>query len=206
MADREYLFKCLLIGDSGVGKSALLLRFCDRLFNSTYITTIGVDFKIRTITVNGATVKLQIWDTAGQEKFRTITSTYYRGAHGIMIVYDVTSRESFENVKMWIKEVQNHAGPSVVRWLIGAKIDLRTPEMVSEGSCVSTEEGAALAAELGIPFIETSAKNGDNVEQSFTDLATKIISTQGQTMQRGPEKSVVSVSDTVSKPNKKKCC
>ena len=97
--DYDHLFKLLIIGDSGVGKSSLLVRFADNTFSGNYITTIGVDFKIRTINVNGERVKLQIWDTAGQERFRTITSTYYRGTHGVIVVYDVTSGESFVNVK-----------------------------------------------------------------------------------------------------------
>lgn len=206
--DHDYLFKLLLIGDSGVGKSALLLRFCDKLFNSTYITTIGVDFKIRTVNVNGSLVKLQIWDTAGQEKFRTITSTYYRGAHGIMVVYDVTSKESFENVKMWVREIQNHAGANVVKCLVGTKLDLRTPELATAGTCVSTEEGQALATELQVPFIEASAKSGDNVDSAFMDLAAKIIATQGSAMQsnKPAQSHVVSVTETVGGDKKKKCC
>ena len=95
----EYLFKLLLIGDSGVGKSSLLLRFADSTFNQHHTTTIGVDFKIRTLCINGERIKLQIWDTAGQERFRTITSTYYRGTHGVIVVYDVASGDSFANVK-----------------------------------------------------------------------------------------------------------
>ena len=100
--DYDHLFKLLIIGDSGVGKSSLLVRFADNTFSGNYITTIGVDFKIRTINVNGERVKLQIWDTAGQERFRTITSTYYRGTHGVIVVYDVTSGESFVNVKRYV--------------------------------------------------------------------------------------------------------
>uniref|UniRef100_A0A3P9HPC8 small monomeric GTPase n=1 Tax=Oryzias latipes TaxID=8090 RepID=A0A3P9HPC8_ORYLA len=102
----DYLFKLLLIGDSGVGKTCVLFRFADDAFNSTFISTIGIDFKIRTIDLNGKKIKLQIWDTAGQERFRTITTAYYRGAMGIMLVYDITNEKSFENIKNWIRNIE----------------------------------------------------------------------------------------------------
>ncbi|KAL0401006.1 UNVERIFIED_CONTAM: Ras-related protein RIC1 [Sesamum latifolium] len=120
----DYLFKLLLIGDSGVGKSCLLLRFADDSYLDSYISTIGVDFKIRTVEQDGKTIKLQIWDTAGQERFRTITSSYYRGAHGIIIVYDVTDQESFNNVKQWLNEIDRYASENVNKLLVGNKCDL----------------------------------------------------------------------------------
>ncbi|KAG0454929.1 hypothetical protein HPP92_023851 [Vanilla planifolia] len=115
----DYLFKLLLIGDSGVGKSCLLLRFADDSYLESYISTIGVDFKIRTVEQDGKTIKLQIWDTAGQERFRTITSSYYRGAHGIIVVYDVTEQESFNNVKQWLSEIDRYATENVNKLLVG---------------------------------------------------------------------------------------
>ncbi|KAF8404299.1 hypothetical protein HHK36_009182 [Tetracentron sinense] len=120
----DYLFKLLIIGDSSVGKSCLLLRFADDSYVDSYISTIGVDFKIRTVELDGKTIKLQIWDTAGQERFRTITSSYYRGAHGIIIVYDVTEMESFNNVKQWLNEIDRYANDSVCKLLVGNKCDL----------------------------------------------------------------------------------
>jgi Ras-related protein Rab-1A len=120
----------LLIGDSGVGKSCLLLRFADDTYTESFISTIGVDFKIRTIDLEGKTVKLQIWDTAGQERFRTITSSYYRGAHGIIVVYDITDTESFANVRMWLKEVDRYGSEGVSKLLVGNKSDLSARRVV----------------------------------------------------------------------------
>lgn len=120
----------LLIGDSGVGKSCLLLRFADDTYTESYISTIGVDFKIRTIDLDGKTIKLQIWDTAGQERFRTITSSYYRGAHGIIVVYDCTDQETFSNVKQWLEEIDRYACDNVNKLLVGNKCDLHTKKVV----------------------------------------------------------------------------
>ncbi|GAB2292493.1 Ras- protein RABD2a [Dionaea muscipula] len=164
----DYLFKLLLIGDSGVGKSCLLLRFADDSYVESYISTIGVDFKIRTVEQDGKTIKLQIWDTAGQERFRTITSSYYRGAHGIIIVYDVTDQQSFENIKQWLSEIDRYASDNVVKLLVGNKSDLTSSKVVSY------ETGKAFADEIGVPFLETSAKNASNVEQAFMTMAAEI--------------------------------
>merc|ERR1712018_437051 len=164
----DYLFKLLLIGDSGVGKSCLLLRFADDTYNESYISTIGVDFKIRTIELDGKTIKLQIWDTAGQERFRTITSSYYRGAHGIIVVYDVTDQESFNNVKQWLQEIDRYACENVNKLLVGNKCDLTTKKVVDYTTAKE------YADQLGIPFLETSAKNATNVEQAFMTMAAEI--------------------------------
>ncbi|WRX11075.1 Small GTPase - like 10 [Theobroma cacao] len=164
----DYLFKLLLIGDSGVGKSCLLLRFADDSYIESYISTIGVDFKIRTVEQDGKTIKLQIWDTAGQERFRTITSSYYRGAHGIIIVYDVTDQESFNNVKQWLNEIDRYASDNVNKLLVGNKCDLTANKVVS------SETAKAFADEVGIPFMETSAKDATNVEQAFMAMAASI--------------------------------
>mmetsp|Transcript_18609 Transcript_18609/g.60658 ORF Transcript_18609/g.60658 Transcript_18609/m.60658 type:complete len:203 (+) Transcript_18609:51-659(+) len=164
----DYLFKLLLIGDSGVGKSCLLFRFADDTYRESYISTIGVDFKIRTVDLEGKTVKLQIWDTAGQERFRTITSSYYRGAHGIIVVYDVTSQESFNNVKTWLNEIDRYAHDGVNKLLVGNKSD-KTAEKE-----VDYQTAKAFADEVGIPFLETSAKDATNVEQAFMTMASEI--------------------------------
>ncbi|CAJ1348552.1 unnamed protein product [Effrenium voratum] len=164
----DYLFKLLLIGDSGVGKSCLLLRFADDTYTESYISTIGVDFKIRTLDQDSKTIKLQIWDTAGQERFRTITSSYYRGAHGIIVVYDVTDKESFNNVKHWVQEIDKYAADGVNKLLVGNKCDLSSKKVVSY------DEAKELADSFGIQFMETSAKNAHNVEQAFQTMAREI--------------------------------
>lgn len=164
----DFLFKLLLIGDSGVGKSCLLLRFADDTYTESYISTIGVDFKIRTIELEGKMIKLQIWDTAGQERFRTITSSYYRGAHGIIVVYDVTDNESFNNVKQWLHEIDRYASENVNKLLVGNKSDL------SSKRAVTFEQGKEFADSLGIEFVETSAKNATNVEKAFIQMSSQI--------------------------------
>ncbi len=173
----DYLFKLLLIGDSGVGKSCLLLRFADDTYTESYISTIGVDFKIRTIELEGKTIKLQIWDTAGQERFRTITSSYYRGAHGIIVVYDITDNDTFKNIKIWLQEIDRYASEGVNKLLVGNKSD-----MVSKRA-VEYESAKSFADSLGIPFLETSAKNATNVEQAFLTMAKQIKDRIGKTMQ-----------------------
>ncbi|XP_022106074.1 ras-related protein Rab-35-like [Acanthaster planci] len=164
----DHLFKLLIIGDSGVGKSSLLLRFADNTFSGTYITTIGVDFKIRTIDLNGERVKLQIWDTAGQERFRTITSTYYRGTHGVIVVYDVTSADSFVNVKRWLHEIEQNCDV-VSRILVGNKNDC------PEKKVVLTEDATNFAEQMGIQLFETSAKENINVEEMFNAITELVL-------------------------------
>jgi small GTP-binding protein len=167
--DFDYLFKLLLIGDSGVGKSCLLLRFAEGSFSDSFMSTIGVDFKIKSLQFeDGKVVKLQIWDTAGQERFRTITSSYYRGAHGIIIVFDVTDEESFKNVTSWISEIENYASESVCKLLVGNKTDL------AEQRVVTRQQAEELAQRLGIPYIETSAKTADHVEEAFVMMTKEI--------------------------------
>lgn len=168
-ADYDYLVKLLLIGDSGVGKSCLLLRFSDDSFTTSFITTIGIDFKIRTIELDGKRIKLQIWDTAGQERFRTITTAYYRGAMGILLVYDVTDESSFNNIRNWIRNIEQHASDNVNKILVGNKAD-----MDESKRAVPTSQGQALADEYGIKFFETSAKTNFNVEQVFFSIARDI--------------------------------
>ena len=167
--DYDHLFKLVLIGDSGVGKSCILLRFADDSFTESYITTIGVDFRFRTINVEGKNVKLQIWDTAGQERFRTITSAYYRGADAIVLVYDSTNRESFEHVDSWLQEVNKYSNDNTIKVLIGNKSD-----MVDDRK-ITTEEGKSRADASGLSFIETSAKDATHIEDAFLMISRKLV-------------------------------
>ncbi|KAK1308603.1 Ras-related protein RABC2a [Acorus calamus] len=166
----DYSFKVLLIGDSGVGKSSLLVSFISSPIDDI-TPTIGVDFKIKQLNVDGKKLKLTIWDTAGQERFRTLTSSYYRGAQGIILVYDVTRQETFTNLSdVWAKELELHStNPDCIKILVGNKVDKEDERVVSR------EEGIALAQEYGCTFLESSARTRENVEKCFEELALKIL-------------------------------
>ncbi|KAI3378543.1 hypothetical protein SNEBB_003421 [Seison nebaliae] len=192
----DYQFKLLLIGDSGVGKSCLLLRFCDDVYTSSYISTIGVDFKIRTLNLDDKNAKLQIWDTAGQERFRTITSSYYRGAQGIIIVYDVTDMETFNNVRQWLTEIDRYASENVLKLLVGNKSDL------TDKKVVDYETASKYAEHLHIPFLETSAKDSTNVEQAFQRMAELI---KGSYIKM-PLIETQQITETIEKSKKYRCC
>lgn len=168
----DHLFKLLLIGDSGVGKSSLLLRFTTDTFDDIS-PTIGVDFKLKMMTMKGKKLKLTVWDTAGQERFRTLTSSYYRGAQGIILVYDVTRRETFTNLSdIWLKEVDMYStNEDCVTMLVGNKVDKEAQRAVSR------DEGVAFAREHGCLFLECSAKTRVNVQQCFHELVQKILET-----------------------------
>jgi len=170
----DYLLKLLLIGDTAVGKSSLILRFTEDIYNPTFISTIGIDFKVKTIEIDGKRVKLQVWDTAGQERYRTITTAYYRTAQGIILSYDVTNPESLENLKMWVKSIEQHASKTAYRILIGNKSDLVDKRQIT------TEKGRELANEFGIQFFETSAKDATSVDEAFLTLARDILKRYGE--------------------------
>ena len=165
----DYLFKLLLIGNSSVGKSSLLFRFVENVWDDNFVPTIGVDFKLKTLEINGKKVKLQIWDTAGQERFKNITSSYYRGGNGVLVVYDITDRESFENLTSWLIEIEKNANKNVYKLLIGNKCDLE------EKRKISVQEGKEFAESNGMKFIETSAKDNTKVQEAFELLTTEII-------------------------------
>ncbi|KIZ04973.1 small rab-related GTPase [Monoraphidium neglectum] len=205
--DYDFLIKLLLIGDSGVGKSCLLLRFSEESFTPSFITTIGIDFKIKKIFLDNKWVKLQIWDTAGQERFRTITSAYYRGAMGILLVYDVTDEASFNNIRNWMRNIEQHASDTVNKILVGNKSD-----MADERRAVPYARGKALADEYGIAFFETSAKDNSNVEEAFTSIARDVMQRlqQEQADQQAASAlspiNLTSQLDRAKQRKKKGCC
>ena len=166
----DTVYKVLLLGDSSVGKTCVLLRYCDKTFQEAHLSTIGLDYRLKTMTLeNGKNIKLQIWDTAGQDRFRAITKNYYKGANGIILIYDVTNLQTYENVKNWINQIREEANPNVVIYLAGNKIDVN-----EELRVVRTEEGQKIADEYNLPFYETSAKSGININEIFEDLVKKV--------------------------------
>ena len=194
----DYLIKLLIIGDSGVGKTCFLLRFSDDNFTASHLTTIGIDFKLKTMEIDGKTIKLQIWDTAGQERFRTITQTYYKGAMGIILAYDCTDENSFNNIRNWVQQIKMHASDNVSKVLIGNKCDRPDKK-------ISTEQGEALANELGIKFFETSAKTNINVNETFKFIAKEIKDRRmGENI--GPTPAGVRVEKQGKDSSKKGCC
>ena len=204
MADEEYdfIFKVLLLGNSDVGKSSLILRYVDQVWTDTFVPTIGVDFKVKTSELENKKIKMQIWDTAGQERFRNVISSYFRGAHGILLIYDVTNRDSFTNLENWLIEIEKHASENVLKILIGNKNDL-----VDEKE-IKTEEGEAFAKRNGMQFIETSAKMNTNVTEAFEALGKLMIeyNTEKKPITASNEKKVLSASSGKSIKTKKKCC
>ena len=156
----DYLYKILLVGDTGAGKSCLLMRYVDDTFTRNYISTIGVDFKVRGVDVDGKRVKLQIWDTSGQDRFRDITNTYYRGARGIILVYDVTNMDSWHHIDGWYNEAKKLAGDDTVFLLVGNKSD-------DVNRVVPYKTGFEYSVKMNMLFIETSALTGDGIVDGF---------------------------------------
>ena len=181
----DNLFKVLLIGDSSVGKTSVLLRYTDSAFTCEFQTTIGVDFRIKNIPVKNKIIKLQLWDTAGQDRFRRIVSSYYRGAHGVIIVYDITNKESFLHVNDWLEQCNLRTDLIIPKLLIGNKSDLESQRIIT------TEEGQELANSLKMGFIETSAKQCININAAFDRLSNEMLDAHTRNLNISPLSHII---------------
>ena len=191
----EFVFKILLLGDSEVGKSCFLMRYSDNVFVENYITTIGLDYKLKSVKLDsGKTIKVQLWDTAGQDKYRTIAKNYFKGSHGILLLYDVTKQSSFQNIRDWIQDIREEVSQKAIIFLIGNKIDLVDKRKISK------EKGIELAEEYKLPFFEASAKSGENVDEVFKALYKKISEVYGDLEKEMGTKL------NKRKKNQRKCC
>ncbi|XP_040020467.1 ras-related protein Rab-25b [Gasterosteus aculeatus] len=197
----NFVFKVVLIGESGVGKSNLLSRFTKNEFSHDSRTTIGVEFSTRTTQLSGFTIKAQIWDTAGLERYRAITSAYYRGAVGALLVYDITKHLTYESVERWLKELYDHADPHIVVMLVGNKSDLESER------AVPNEEAKDFAEKNGLLFLETSALESTNVEAAFNDVLSEIHrKANSKEVVRGPISAVTLNSSSAETPEEEKAC
>ena len=199
----DMLFKVLLAGNTSVGKSSLFLRFVDDIWEDNFVPTIGVDFKIKTLIIEEKKIKLQIWDTAGQDRFRTIVSSYYRGAHGILLIFDLTDIESFKSLNNWLIEIERNANKNVIKILIGNKCDLNERK-------VTMKQASEFAEENGMKYIETSAKNNINVIDAFRTLGMElIISSKDDQFSQGKEVKNIVLNNNIDlnkKKHKINCC
>ena len=200
----DYMFKVLLLGDAGVGKTSLMLRYSEDIFHKTYISTIGIDFKLRNIELEGKRIRLQIWDTAGQERFHAISVSYYRTAMGIMLVYDITRRRSFENIAKWLRHIDEHAKENVIKLLVGNKCDLQEPRAVKR------EEGEKLAEDYDMCFFETSAKENESIEEAFgcitKEIMKKFVPEWSKKEQDKPTKEIANEIRKKGRKKDSKCC
>ena len=170
MDQKEFIYKILLLGDSSVGKTCFLMRYTDNTFQDIHMSTIGLDYKLKNVQLeNGKMVKIQVWDTAGQDRFRSITKNYYKGAHGIILIYDVTEQKSFDNVKNWMAQIKEEVSERVSIVLVGNKID------DEDNRKISTEQGESMAKDYEIMFFECSAKTGQNIDEIFNNLVKKVV-------------------------------
>ncbi|XP_063230369.1 ras-related protein Rab-3 isoform X1 [Bacillus rossius redtenbacheri] len=176
----DYMFKLLIIGNSSVGKTSFLFRYADDSFTSAFVSTVGIDFKVKTVFRHDKRVKLQIWDTAGQERYRTITTAYYRGAMGFILMYDITNEESFNSVQDWVTQIKTYSWDNAQVILVGNKCDMEDERVIS------FERGKQLAEQLGIEFFETSAKENINVKAVFERLVDIICDKMSESLDSDP--------------------
>ena len=190
--------KIMLIGDSNVGKTSIIKRYCKNIFSKSHISTVGIDLETKNIKIGKQIINLQLWDTAGQERYRGLSKNYYNNSDAFIIVYDITNSKSFENVTNWIMQIKENASENVKIVLFGNKSDLEDQRIINE------EEGKKFAKDNNINFYETSAENGANVEKAIIDLVKEVINDENFT--KGSENTSQLSGDKFKKENKKKCC
>ena len=196
----DTVYKVLLLGDSSVGKTCFLKKYTDKTFQDIHMSTIGLDYRLKSMTLkSGKKIKLQIWDTAGQDRYRSITKNYYKGANGIILIYDITNVETYNNVENWISQIKEESSPNVIIYIVGNKIDMENERKVT------TEEGKKIADDYKLPFIETSAKSDININETFEDLVERIDVVYSQ-LETAPGVVPISGNKLVKENNKKKCC
>jgi small GTP-binding protein len=193
------LYKILLLGDCAVGKSCLLLRYCENSFQESHLATIGLDFRLKTITLeNNRKIRIQIWDTAGEDRFRSITRNYYKGAHGIVLIYDVTDQQSFQHIKDWVDKIKEESKEGVIIYLVGNKIDLIDKRIITNA------DGKKLSEEIKIKYYETSAKDSIGVNEVFENLVKDMDNFYSE--QHQEEMETIHIDKKDKKKRKLRCC
>ena len=203
--DFDEKIKLMILGDSSVGKSSILRKYCKNEFLDKYITTIGIDFQIKNLTINNKKIKLQVWDTAGQERYRVVTKNYFNTSDGFIIIYDITNRETFTNINNWIEQITTIVGNNVKCVIFGNKNDLNNKRKVE------TDEGKELAEKFNFKFFETSAKEGNNIEEGFKSLTMDILDDISSVKERRNNTSILKTKrgkklNNNKEDNKKSCC